>query len=70
MYLGLRQNGTHTAEGEDAGPLLQWTCEGQRSWDPPGILCGRWGLAILFVVGHILNLFAKPFFGGLVCVTP
>lgn len=61
MYLGLRQNGTHTAEGKDAGPLPQWTC---------GILCGRWGLAILFVVGHILNLVAKPFLGGQVCVTP
>lgn len=60
MCLGLRQNGTHTPEG----PLLQWTCEGQRSWGPPGILCGRWGLAILLMVGHILNLVAKPFWGG------
>lgn len=36
---------------------------------PPGILCGRWGLAILLMVGHILNLVAKPFWGGVLGMT-
>ena len=90
MYLGLRQNGTHTAEGEDAGPLCIWVSDRMVPillrvrmlvLCPSGhVKAKEVGIHLGFSVGDgaspfcswldILNLFAKPFFGGRVCVTP
>lgn len=59
---GFRTEWCPSYRGQRYYPLPQWTCDGQGGLESSGMLCGRWGPAILSMVGHILNLLAKLFF--------